>query len=86
MLGAIALPLTGQIIIGNGDFATVDGEKTFARNIDSLSNAVCLITDFTLPEKFQNKSGFDNLVKNVKLVRTWGNCYGYVLLATGRAV
>lgn len=28
---------------------------------------------------------YENLARKTKLQRTWGDCYGYVLVATGRA-
>jgi myo-inositol-1(or 4)-monophosphatase len=37
------------------------------------------------PEKFQNGAAYDALQKRAKLVRTWGDCYAYLLLATGWA-
>jgi fructose-1,6-bisphosphatase/inositol monophosphatase family enzyme len=33
----------------------------------------------------QDGPAFEALMRDVKLVRTWGDCYGYLLLATGHA-
>jgi len=35
--------------------------------------------------KYHNKSTFDGLVRRVNLYRTWGDCHGYYLVATGYA-
>ena len=37
------------------------------------------------PEIFQNGAAYDVLQRRAKLVRTWADCYGYLLLATGWA-
>jgi myo-inositol-1(or 4)-monophosphatase len=35
--------------------------------------------------KYQNAAGFEALRRECRLVRTWGDAYGYLLLAMGRA-
>ena len=38
-----------------------------------------------LAEKYQNKSGFQMLLEKAGSVKTWGNCFGYMLLVRGLA-
>ncbi|MDD4891573.1 MAG: hypothetical protein PHU85_16765, partial [Phycisphaerae bacterium] len=33
----------------------------------------------------KREDGYDNLMRSVNLFRTWGDCYGYAMVATGRA-
>ena len=33
----------------------------------------------------RRSDAYERLVEQTKLQRTWGDCYGYVLVATGRA-
>ena len=33
----------------------------------------------------EGKAGFNRLIEKTRFTRTWGDCFGYVLIATGRA-
>ena len=53
--------------------------------MSDLKEAVLLTTDPLEPMRRWNASGWNALTSSVNLYRTWGDCYGYLLLATGRA-
>ncbi len=55
------------------------------RNCENISSAVLLITDYMNFEKYRNIKALNNLIRKVKLFRSWGDCYGYYLVATGYA-
>lgn len=59
----------------NGAAASVSG-------VDRLSDAAVLTTD---PRTAPTLSGWEALRDEAGLVRTWGDCYGHCLVATGRA-
>ena len=44
-----------------------------------------LTSDPLAAAKHQDGAAFDALQQRAKLVRTWGDCYGYLLVATGWA-
>ena len=54
------------------------------RDCSSLSEATLLVTDLKSfgPETVK---GLQKLASEVKLVRGWGDCYGYYLVASGYA-
>lgn len=54
-------------------------------NTDSLSDSVFLMTEIGLFEQAGAGAAFEELRKRVWVTRTWGDCYGYYLVATGRA-
>ncbi len=85
VLGAINLPVLNEFLIGDNYSAELNNKKVRVRNCDSLSSAVMLVTDIPDIEKFQNINRFNALVKKVKLLRNWGDCYGYYLVAAGFA-
>lgn len=85
VLGVINHPVLNEYLIGDNYSAELNGEKVQVRNCDSLSNAVLLITDYPNIEKYQDINKFHQLVKKVRYVRGWGDCYGYYLVATGYA-
>ena len=85
LLGVINHPILNEFLIGDNSSAELNGQKVQVRNCDSLSNAVLLITDYPNIEKYQDINKFHQLIKKVRFVRGWGDCYGYYLVATGFA-
>jgi histidinol-phosphatase len=60
-----------------------NGRRARVSGVKNLSEATLIITDYV------SLYGKDEAVKRLcgaaKLVRGWGDCYGYALVATGRA-
>jgi len=85
VLGVINQPVLNEFLIGDNVSAELNGKKTGIREIGKLKDALLLTTDHVNIAKYQNAQKFDELVNKVKLYRTWGNCFGYYLVATGYA-
>ena len=85
ILGAINHPILERLCIGDNNQTTVNGHPVHVRETDRLSEAILLTTDILSVGEYQNKAGFENLLHGTKLFRTWGDCYGYLLLASGGA-
>ncbi|MCH6258890.1 hypothetical protein MLD52_20200 [Puniceicoccaceae bacterium K14] len=83
--GCINYPAIGKRISGDCQNAYCNGEKVTARQGVSLENAVVLVTDHFSVAEHQNGDAFHKLASQAKFVRTWGDCYGYLLLCLGRA-
>lgn len=85
VLGVINQPVLGEFLIGDNFSSELNGKKVKVRECKDLRDAVLLTTDHINIEKYQNAGGFEKLIREVKLYRNWGDCYGYYLLATGYA-
>jgi myo-inositol-1(or 4)-monophosphatase len=85
LLGAINQPVLRQLCLGDNQTATLNGAAVRVRKTPSLAQATLLVTDLLDVPKHQDGAAFEALIREVKLVRTWGDCYGYLLLATGHA-
>ena len=85
VLGAIHQPILNQLMIGDGKTTTLNDRPVRVRDCTLLDHATLLTSDPLNPAKYQNGAAYDALAKRVRLVRTWGDCYGYLLLASGRA-
>ena len=85
VLGAIHLPVLGQLMIGDGTTTTLNGETVRLRACPRLEDATLLTSDPFNPAKYQDGAAFDAVARRTRLVRTWGDCYGYLLLAGGWA-
>jgi myo-inositol-1(or 4)-monophosphatase len=85
IVGLIHQPIIEQSCLGNGKITTLNGKPVRVREAGTLAAATLLQTDFVNVGKYQDRSGYDRLVSEVALARTWGDCYGYLLVASGFA-
>lgn len=85
VFGCINYPAIGKRISGDGSSCAVNGKPAKARSGVALADATLLTTDFGNIERHQNGDAFDQLARQARLVRTWGDCFGYFLVATGKA-
>lgn len=77
-VGVVNIPALGEIVYAaKGLGCYLNGEPARVSNTAELKDALLLATDFGPATAL--------LQKRVKASRTWGDCYGYVLVATGRA-
>lgn len=85
VLGCINQPVLNQLLIGDNQETTLNGRRVRVRDTSSLADATLLCTDTYSVAEHQDGAAFDALAAKCRLVRTWGDCYGYFLLATGWA-
>jgi myo-inositol-1(or 4)-monophosphatase len=85
VLGAIHQPVLRQLLIGDGRSAQLNGRPVRLRRCPDLASAVLLTSDPFNPGKYRNGAAFDALARKVRFARTWGDCYGYLLVASGWA-
>jgi len=85
VLGAIHQPVLRQLLIGDGASAALNGRPVRVRATPRLEDATLLCSDVLSPARHQDGAAFDALGRRVKQLRTWGDCYGYLLVATGWA-
>ena len=51
----------------------------------ALGNATVLTTDYRFPDREDRRARWMDLSRRSGVARTWGDCHGYLLVATGRA-
>ncbi len=85
IVGVIHHPVTNDMLIGTGREAWLNGQPVRVRPCTRLADAVLLTTSHWNVHAHQNGAAFDALAQQVKLYRSWGDCHGYFLLATGGA-
>jgi histidinol phosphatase-like enzyme (inositol monophosphatase family) len=85
VLGCIHQPVLDQLVIGDGKVTELNGSRVRCRATTSIEDSTLLTSDPLNPAKYQDGIRYDALAQRAKLVRTWGDCYGYLLLATGWA-
>jgi len=85
VLGAIHQPVLRQLLVGDGAQTTLNGRPVRVRATARIEEATLLCSDVLSPAKHQDGAAFDGLARQAKQLRTWGDCYGYLLVATGWA-
>jgi myo-inositol-1(or 4)-monophosphatase len=85
VLGAIHQPVLKQLCIGDGTITTLNGEPVRMRAASKLAEATLLYSERSLIAEHQGIAAWEALEARCRIVRTWGDCYGYLLLAWGFA-
>lgn len=86
ILGVVNLPGLGDLVSaikGHGCFW--NGERVQTSSVRMLDEALLLATSFEACQEHQAAAGVKRLRRKVNASRTWGDCYGHILVATGRA-
>jgi histidinol-phosphatase len=95
----VALEVDGEAVIGVMHFPALDetvyaarglgcwwnGRRAAVSGIERLQDALVVTTDAELIEQHGRGTGWSRLRQACGIWRTWGDCYGYALVATGRA-
>lgn len=85
VLGCIHQPVLQQLMIGDGTVTTLNGTPVRGRDCASISEATVLMSDPMHPAVYQDGPRFEALCRRARVVRSWGDCYGYLLVAAGWA-
>ncbi len=84
VLGCINQPILNQLMIGDGATTRLNGAPVHVRSTARLEEATLLTSD---PLNIRKVLGTEaeTYLSQAKLIRTWGDCYGYLLVASGQA-
>ena len=83
-VGVIYLPALDEMVYAaDGMGCKWNGRTARVSSVDKLSEA--LLTTTNLFRCMQRSDAFEKLVGQTRIQRGWGDCYGYALVATGRA-
>jgi histidinol phosphatase-like enzyme (inositol monophosphatase family) len=85
-VGVINMPALGEVAYaarGLGCF--LNGEPARVSKTANLEDALLLSTDFGSCARYGFGAAAEELQTRAAMRRTWGDCYGYVLVASGRA-
>lgn len=78
-------PLKETVSAGAGLGCAWNGKPCRVSPVARLEDAVVLTTDLRTIETSDRDPGWATLVERAAMARTWGDCYGHALVATGRA-
>ena len=86
LAGALCFPALGEAVAAApGEGCWWNGARCRVSEIAQLSRARVLTSDERFTERPECRDGWLRLTARAGMCRTWGDCYGYMLVATGRA-
>jgi histidinol-phosphatase len=86
LAGAAYFPAIGELIAAApGAGCWWDGVQCMVSSVASLESATVLTTDDSFRERPEFRAGWQRVSSAAAVNRSWGDCFGYLLLATGRA-
>ena len=84
--GAAFFPALVEIIVAaQGEGSWWNGARARVSSVSELAEARLLTTDARFMRNPARRESWLRLQESVGSMRTWGDCYGYLLVATGRA-
>lgn len=85
-VGVVNIPALGELVsAAKGAGCFLNGEPTRVSTTRELQDGLLLATDFSMCARYGFGPAAERLQTRARTSRTWGDCYGYVLVATGRA-
>lgn len=90
VVGVVNVPALDECVFaarGQGAWYERGGRRVPARvsSVDSLAEATFLTSEVRSFDELGRRAAYDRLQQACRLARTWGDGYGYLLVATGRA-
>lgn len=85
-LGVVNLPALGEMVYAaRGASCFWNDARARVSATSTLADALLLSTDFGICEQYGFGAAARRLEGSAGARRTWGDCYGHILVATGRA-
>ena len=86
VLGVVNMPALGEVVYAaHGLGCHWNGRRCRVSKVATLGESLLVATGVTGYERHGKGEAWGRLVEAVGMLRTWADCYGYLLVATGRA-
>ena len=86
VVGVVGLPALGEVVAAaRGAGCWWNGARARVSSTAALEESLLLATDFGACARYGFGRAAEELQRRARQRRTWGDCYGHVLVATGRA-
>ena len=86
LAGAAYFPAVNEIIAAApGEGCWWNGRRASVSTVSTLASATALVTDDRAFATIAQRDAWIALADSAGIARSWGDCFGYLLVATGRA-
>ena len=84
--GSMRLPMVqNNFLAGDSSVCLLNGDQVQTKKFTGWSNSLILTTDFERIRNSKYSEIYQGLISKGSTSRTWGDCFGYFLLCSGRA-
>lgn len=84
-LGIVDQPILRERIVGDGKTTELNGRRVHVADTQTVEQSLLLTTDLLDCERAHPNENWNALLHRARLFRTWGDCYAYLMVASGRA-
>lgn len=86
LVGVVNMPALGELVkAARGQGCYANDERAHVSATATMDDALLLSTDFGTCARYGFGAAAEELQRRFAARRTWGDCYGHLLVATGRA-
>ncbi len=86
LAGAACFPAVDELVAAApGTGCWWNGSRCAVSDVASIGEALVLTTDERFRDRPERRAEWERVAARARLSRTWGDCFGYLLVATGRA-
>ncbi|MEX0647706.1 MAG: histidinol-phosphatase [Balneolaceae bacterium] len=86
MVGVIYAPVLSEMVsAGTGLGCRLNGKPCGIRSCSNISEATFLTTEAVSVYKYGFGEAYEKLLDSTRISRTWGDAYGHMMVASGRA-
>jgi histidinol phosphatase-like enzyme (inositol monophosphatase family) len=86
LAGAIYCAAVDELVAASlGEGCWLNGTRCRVSTVATLAEATILTTDASFRYHPEREPRWADLARHVAVARTWGDCYGYLMVASGRA-
>jgi histidinol phosphatase-like enzyme (inositol monophosphatase family) len=86
LAGAAYFPVVQELLAAApGQGCWRNGSRCSVSLVSDLASATILVTDVRFQSRPARVDRWNELARQAGVVRTWGDCYGYLMVASGRA-
>jgi histidinol-phosphatase len=86
LAGAVFCPAVNEMLVAAlGEGCWLNGATARVSSVKTVADATVLTTSLHIRKDPERGAAFDRLAAGAYVSRTWGDCYGYLLVSTGRA-
>jgi histidinol phosphatase-like enzyme (inositol monophosphatase family) len=85
VLGIIHQPILNELVVGDSVQTTCNGRPVRCNSTARVEDALVMTSGLNTIRQHRDLSAFLELAHRARMFRMWGDCYGYLMVATGRA-
>lgn len=86
VVGVVGFPALDEMVAAaRGEGCYYNGRRSRVSSVDTIAESCVVYTSLQGFDETNTEAAFQRVRRRARIVRNWGDCYGHMLVATGRA-